>query len=282
MLQKLAQLDRRWIFLLVLIAVSVPLLLGLRFPERPSGMVRNVFQQVEGLEDGSVVLMAFDYDPPSQGELRPMAAAFTRHCAEKRHKMIFLTLWPQGTPMIQDNVEILKQEYPDYKYGRDYVNLGFRPGQEGVIRVIVNDLEQLFANDVDGTSLRADKMELTKNLKNIQQVDLVVNVSAGTPGAKEWVQYAATPYQLKTVVGTTGVGAPTLYPYYPDQLNGILGAIKAAAEYEQTILEKYPDLEKNPKAQEALRRMGPQLIAHVMLIGLIVLGNVIYFAGRNK
>jgi hypothetical protein len=37
-----------------------------------------------------------------------------------------------------------------------------------------------------------------------------------------------------------------------------------------------------PKFQEAQRRMAPQLVAHVLMVGLIVVGNVIYFAGRRK
>ena len=33
---------------------------------------------------------------------------------------------------------------------------------------------------------------------------------------------------------------------------------------------------------EARRRMGPQLIAHLLMIALIVAGNVIYFTDRRK
>ena len=33
---------------------------------------------------------------------------------------------------------------------------------------------------------------------------------------------------------------------------------------------------------EAQRRMGPQLVAHILMIILIVMGNVIFFANRRK
>ncbi len=59
-------------------------------------------------------------------------------------------------------------------------------------------------------------------------------------------------------------------------------AIKGAAEYEFLLLEAYPQLRENPGTQEALRRMGPQLLAHLVLIGLIVVGNVVYFVGRSR
>ena len=39
-------LDRRWIFLAMLLAVALPILFALRFPEIPSPMVRGVFDAV--------------------------------------------------------------------------------------------------------------------------------------------------------------------------------------------------------------------------------------------
>ncbi|MFP6769088.1 MAG: hypothetical protein VB859_13010 [Planctomycetaceae bacterium] len=276
----LSNLDRRWIFLAMGISIAIPMLLGLVFPEEPSPEVIDVFNAVETLEDGSNILMAYDYDPASKGELEPMAAAFVRHCAEKRHKLFFITLWPAAIPMLQKNIAILKREYPGYTYGEHYVNLGFRPGNEGVIKVVVTDLKKLYGNDVNGTDL--NELPMTANVKNIQSMDLIVNVSAGTPGSKEWVQYAATPFGIRMVAGVTGVGYTPLVPYVPDQLAGILGAIKAAAEYEEAVMQNYPELRKNHATQEGLRRMGPQLVAHMLVIVLIIVGNIIFFMDRKR
>ena len=274
-------LDRRWIFLGMGIVVAIPMLLGLSFPEEPSEMVRDVFKAVDELPDGSNVLMAYDYDPATKGELEPMAATFTRHCAKKKHKLYFITLWPAAVPMLRQNIDIVENEFgDDYTYGENYVNLGFRPGNEGVIKVVVTDLKDLFANDVNGEALQ--DIPMTRNIKNIQQMDLIVNVSAGTPGAKEWVQYAASKYQIKMVAGVTGVGAPALYPYVPSQLTGLLGAIKAAAEYEQAVSEAYPEFNENRATKEALRRMGPQLVAHLYIVALIILGNIIHFTEKKR
>ena len=113
-------------------------------------------------------------------------------------------------------------------------------------------------------------------------VQMIINVSAGKPGSKEWVQYAATPFDIPMISGTVGVQAPSLYPYIPEQLDGVLGAIKAAAEYEQTLIEAYPKFKDNPNAQDGVRRMGPQLVAHILMIALIVAGNIIYFVGKKR
>jgi hypothetical protein len=153
---------------------------------------------------------------------------------------------------------------------------------------------------------------MCKEIDNIQQMKLIINVSAGYPGTKEWVQYAATPFpDVHLVAGNTGVQASQMYPYIPNQLPGMLGAIKGAAEYEELVVDKY-DRQRNrtpparyqgaaeyeelvvdkydrqqertppPRYQEAKRRMGPQLVAHLLMIVLIICGNVVYFMGRRQ
>ena len=47
-------------------------------------------------------------------------------------------------------------------------------------------------------------------------------------------------------------------------------------------VEGYPEIAANPKAQEAKRRMGPQLVAHSLMVVLIIIGNGIYYVGRKR
>jgi hypothetical protein len=283
MLELFEKLDRRYIFLLMLLAVAIPILFGLRFPEKESVLARNVFEEIERLQEGDPVLLAFDFDPGSEGELGPMATAFTLHCAKKKLRMYFIGLWPVGPQMIDDAInKVIRADFPELEYGKDYVNLGYKPGNEGVIKVIVTDLRELYTTDDKGTNV--DQIPMMKGIRSVQDFDLVVEVSAGYVGTKEWVQYAVTPYQgkVRLVAGCTGVQAPLLYPYIPEQLPGLLGAIKGAAEYEKLVVEKYLGDDPDPKYLEGIRRMGPQLVAHVLMILLIIAGNVIFFAGRRR
>ncbi|MCH8164794.1 MAG: hypothetical protein IH889_04225 [Planctomycetes bacterium] len=279
-------LDRRWIFLLMLLSVAIPILLQVRFPEKPTGLAQNVFDEIENLNEGDPVLLAFDFDPGSEGELGPMATAFTRHCCEKKLKMYFLGLWPVGPQMIDDTInKVIRADFPKLEYGKDYLNLGYKPGNEGVIKVIVTDLRELYTTDDKGTNV--DQIEMMNGIYSVQDFELVINISAGYVGTKEWVQYAATPYPetIRLVAGCTGVQAPLLYPYIPEQLTGLLGAIKGAAEYEKLVIDKYDRAlgrEPDGKYLEGIRRMGPQLVAHVLMILLIIAGNIIFFTERKR
>jgi hypothetical protein len=281
MLHILQNLDRRWIFLAMLLVVAVPILAQGSFPEKPTQLVQDAFDYIEDLPEGSNILFSLDYEPSSEGELSPMTTALVRHCCLKRHKMFFMTLWPGGLPLLDRNIrQIIEKEFADLKLkdGEDYVNLGFNAGKEVVIIVMGTNLRKMFPNDIDGTLL--DDIPMTANISNLSDMQLIVNISAGNPGMKEWVQYAASPLNIKLVVGSTAVQAPQAYPYYPSQMLGLLAAIKGAAEYEAALGNKYPRY-RDPKYNEGIRRMAPQFWAHLLIIGLIVLGNGIFFAERR-
>ncbi len=276
-----ANIDRRWIFLAMALAVAVPILIDRPFPELPTPQTKVVFDTVENLPPGSKIMLAMDYDPGSAAELAPMATAFVRHCCLKRHKMYFLTLWPGGPPLIEQTIrDVIQDEFADanLKNGEDYVNLGYKPGNEVAIKLIANDLQKLYTTDVAGTGL--DQIPMTRNINNVRDMDLVLNVSAGYPGGKEWVQYAGTQGKLRLAIGCTGVQAPQMYPYFPDQLIGILAAIKGAAEYEAALGQKYEQY-RDPKKTVAIKRMAPQLVAHLLMVGLIILGNVAHFTQKR-
>jgi hypothetical protein len=282
MLAWLNNLDRRWIFLLMFLAVALPILLQLHVPETTTELSQAVFDEIEKLKPGDKILVSFDYDPGSEAELGPMATSIVHQCCEKKLKIYFMALWPVAPALIEENIrKVIQADFPDMVYGQDYVNLGYKSGYEAVIKVIVTDLPSLYTTDARGTSI--DQVPMCRGLTNIQGMNLLVSVSAGYPGTKEWIQYAVTPYpdKLKLVSGCTGVQAPQLFPYIPNQLPGLLVAIKGAAEYEKLVNDKYSGPSPDPKYLEADRRMSPQLVAHLLIIGLIVGGNVLYFLERR-
>jgi hypothetical protein len=282
MLQLLERIDRRVAFLLMGLAVAIPILFPLPLSYKPSPQAQAAFDAVERLPAGSKVVFTFDYDPASSGELQPMANALLYHCAVKRHKLYFMALWAPGKTICSDTIAaILLKYWPDAKYGVDYVELGYQSGNEGVIKIAATDLRQQYKTDIKGTPL--DAIPVMAGVNNLQSMELLITISAGYPGSKEWVQYLCTPFpKTKMITGTTGVQSVGLYPYIPNQIVGMLGAIKGAAEYETIVNERYPVAGgRVPELVEAQRRMGPQLVAHLLMVALIVLGNVIFLMQRK-
>lgn len=280
-LARLGRLDRRWIFLSVALAIAVPMLLELRFPEVPGPMAHATFDAIEAVPEGSRVLIAFDYDPGTSAELQPMANAIVHHCASRGHRLVFVALWPFGKQIADATIaEILNEFHPQLKEGVDWVQLGYQTGNEGVIKLMSTSLPEQYPSDAKGRPLA--EIPLMKEVATLRDFRLIASVSGGYPGAKEWVQYAngPMPEAFTLVSGTTGVQASQLLPYYPAQMEGLLIAVKGAAEYEMLVSEKYPVSSHPERLGQGRVRMGPQLVAHLLVIGLIVLGNVAMVAGR--
>ena len=67
------QLDRRLIYLILLIGVIVPLIVPLGFRGEISDLAKQVYNMVQSTPANSVVIISFDYDPSTATELQPMA-----------------------------------------------------------------------------------------------------------------------------------------------------------------------------------------------------------------
>lgn len=273
------EVERRIIFLFIFVAVAAPLLFPITFSEKPSEVVRAVFDKIEGLPSGSTVLLSFDFDPAMAPEVQPMANAISRHCLEKGHKVIFMSLWATGQALLtQSLTQYILPEFPEKQDGVDYVNIGYKAGNEGVLNVIVTNFEKMFPTDVN--SIPLSSVEIFDDITSCKDLDFIVSIGGGLPGPKEWVLFVGDPGDVPVAAGVAAVVAPQLYPYYPAQMVGILGGVKGAAEYEFVLKETYPKFKDMPTP--GLRMMGPQTLAHLVIMSFIVIGNIVHFIGRRR
>ncbi len=266
----LADMDRRIIFVVIAVAVVIPLLFPLGMRVKVTSQTQAVYDEVENLPAGSNVLVAFDYDPAAAPEVHPMALAFLHHCFQKKHKVIIMALWPMGAQLAVSAMAEMNQDF-DLEYGRDYVNLGFKPGGDIVVKSLGASFPEIFPKDMAGAPTAG--LPIMAKVRNLKDIDLIMDLSAGDPGIPAWVRVANALYQRKVVGGCTAVSAPQFFPYLQTgQLIGLLGGLKGAAEYE--TLTAYPG--------KASPRMDSQSVAHVVIIAFILFANISYFILRKK
>ena len=262
---KLQAIDRRIIFLMIAAAIVIPTLKPLGMPVRVTKEVKNVYDSIEALPPRSVVLIANDYDPASEPELYPMTLAVMRHCFKKDLRVIAMTLWPGGPGLITRALEKASKEYGKEE-GKDYVNLGFKTGGVTVIVTMGQDLKSAFPE-----ALKSE-MPVLEGVKTLRDIDYAVDISAGVPGLEQWIAYGSDQYGFKLGGGSTGVMAADFYPFLASgQLDGLMGGLKGAAEYEKLI----------EKPSKATAGMDAQSIAHVIIIIFVILGNIAYFTTRK-
>ena len=266
---RLRDIDRRVIFIFIAAAVVIPLLRPLGLPLKASPPARALFREIENLDRGSVVLIAFDYDPATNIELGPMSLALLRHSFRKGHKVVGMALWPQGAGLARMSFSEAAKSF-NVEYGVDYVNLGFKAGGIVVIDSLGRDISESFPTDIDGRPV--ETLPLMENIKTYGDLDFVIGLSAGDPGLPFWIMIAQGRYGKRVGGGCTAVSAPMLYPYFPNQLVGLLGGMKGAAEYELLVDAK----------GAATKGMDAQSIAHAAIVVFVIIGNVFFFISRRR
>ncbi len=259
-------LDRRIIYTLVALAVAIPLIWPIGLPIRITPEVQSVFDKIENLPEGSNIMMSADFDPASQPELYPMMKAVMRHIARKKHKLAITVLWPNGPNLVAQCIEEVKEEYPNWRSGDDFVFLGYQVGGTIVIIGVGNSFVETFPKDYYGNA--TSTMPVIKNFNRLGQADYMIMFEAGNSG-DWWIVYGTEVHDVEVGGGVTAVVAPQYYPYLQaKQLNGIIGGLKGAAEYE--MLMEHPDM--------AVAAMDSQSMVHALLFVAIVLANIFAFA----
>jgi len=278
----LGSLDRRIIFLIVGLSVLIPLLKPewVNLPIRPRPESQVVFNEINKLNEGDKVLLSFEYGPSTKPEIHPMSIAVLKHLYAKNIQVYGFALWPDGNFMSTEAFSEVSHDYGK-KYGIDYVNLGYKPGAEAVVKGIASDIRAQYTVDLKGTPI--DDIPMMKDVVNIENFDFVFSLSAGFPGSTEWVQYACDPKNIPLSTGVTSIQVTDILPYVENgQIRGILAGMPGAAEYESLVETELKEMGLSVKPGKASSMMAAQSIAHVIIVLFIIFGNITYYITRKN
>ena len=269
-LQKILTLDRRWIFLMVLVIALVFYKITIPMPVKVTQQTQSFYDTIEQLKAGDIVHITADYTVSVVPEIYPMNKAVVRRLLEKDVKIIVSTLWTEGVPLIDrvfnETRAELQREGKIKTYGVDYVNLGYKSGNDVVMTRLGTSFAETFPVDSRGTPVA--QIPLMKRVKNFNDIALMVNFSVGNPGIRQWLQQVQRRYNVKMLCGATGIMSPDLYSFYQSgQLKGFLAGLVGAAEYENLL--------NRPGMANA--GMTVQSFEHLSIILLIIVVNIAFF-----
>jgi len=277
LLLRFQNMDRRWVFLGMAIAIVVPMLLPFSMPFKVDKRVQDLYDRVEALDAGDSVYISADFDPGSRPELEPFFRAHLHHLFRQDVRVVMGTLWATAPPLVKPIFEEIAGEFGK-EYGVDWVFLGYIDGRELAIKSLGQSVRKTFPRDDRGNAV-AD-LEVMRGLDAMRDFDILTSVSAGFPGTQAFVLQIQGQYNLEMASACTAVSAPDYIPYYQSgQLFGLSGGMPGSAQYEKLVYADVP-VEDRPRLA-ATAGMNVLSVGHMYIIILIFLGNLAFFLTRS-
>ena len=299
---RIQALDRRWIYLMIALAITIPLLVVFDSKTYTTEPTENIYQLIDsfaGREDRAI-LINFMHDASTMPELFPMEVAILRHAFLRDVKVFTICFLATAAPLVDYAINTVKEEFENVVSGVNYINLGFKPGALylPIILGMGDDIAEAVETDSEGRQVA--NLPMMEGLKNYNELQLVIETSGSNWGGT-WFTYARPRFGVNVAAGITAVMAADVYPFLQTgQLIGMLAGLKGAAEYEKMVdlfaAQRKPfsrDIARTQhvsitddtvpyKFKQARVGMNAQTVAHILIIVFIILGNIGYFVEKQK
>lgn len=280
LLERLERVDRRFVFAIVALTLSVPFFFNWEacIDVQITPPVESAYDFVEALDPGSRVLVSFDYGPSTVAEIGPGAVAIVKHLMRKRARLVVIALWPDAPALAREMVSRVADD-AGYAVFEDWVFLGYKyggPTGSGVIEPLGTSFQSVFPWTVSvpgGPSRSTAQVPLLEGVSGYKDFALLVSFSAGVPGVKEYVQMANSRYKIPVISAVSRVTAPEMYPFLNSgQLTGLVAGVSSGAEYEKLLDER----------GLAHGILPVQSVTQIAIIVLVLLGNLLHFLSGRR
>lgn len=299
------KVDRRYIYIVVALAVIIPLIYPLGLKTYTTTPVEDLYRHIDKIaeRDDKAILIDFSHDTATMPELYPMEIALLKHCFERKIKVFTISYYAPGAAIIEMALSEVKEDYPNIKPNVDYCNFGFKSPALflPIVLGMGDDISEAVETNSEGCML--ENLPIMKEIKNYDNIQVIIETSGSSSGLF-YVTYARGKFGVDVAVGITAVMAADVYPYLQTgQLIGSLGGLKGAAEYEELVdvfatnnldysKKKARDVKWRSgqyslgkidyKYKKARIGMDAQAIVHILIILFILIGNIGYFIEKKQ
>jgi hypothetical protein len=275
--QTLYAIDRRVLYGILMLLVGWQVLKPITVPNVTMGMSKDLFDKIESLNPGDVVLIESDWTTSTAGESRGQFKALIRHLMRKEVKFVTTAIDPLAPGIGEIFIEEVKREEPPdgprYQKGRDYEIAGYFPNAENHVQAMVTNIRK----ELNSKGLaNSPVLEGITDLSDMKAVMLVTASSS----INVWYERLRNKAPLGLMC--TAVMAGENIPYHASgQLFGMTIGAKGAFDYETLLQEHYPD-DKYKNLDTGSRYMSPLFFALLLLIVSVIIGNVAMVMLRKK
>jgi hypothetical protein len=271
MLEKLNNLDSRWMYLALVIVLIIPVMKPIGMPVSVNkDLTQRAYDTIGALPAGSIVMFDVAYSASTDTELTPMMMAIMEQMAKKGLKLLVAGQWESGLFFVKDKVAAKAKSF-GWKYGVDWVNIGFKAGGISTFRAMATDFwKGAMGIDIDKTPF--EQLPIMQRVKKLDEnaISCIVIYESGSPGMETWITYFP---KISLVKASVAAEIASSVRYIPTgQLKGLIPGMRGAAEYEKLV----------GKPGVSTQLMDAQSLSCLLIIGLIVLGNIAFFSSKKK
>ncbi len=282
----LDRLDRRIVYVAVMLSLLVPILFGSALKSAEFKSSQMFYDKIENLEvrDDELVLVAMDWSPSTKAENEPQTAIAIEHLMKRRIKFAVITTDQQGVPFLinlpQKVADRLHERTGEtWEYGKDWVNLGYRPGRHIMIQQFPKspDLHRFLKVDARNTPL--SQVPCMRNIRRFSQIPLLIEITGFVMGLEYWLQFFQTDAHRPPVIhGCTSITIPQAYIFLDSgQLEGLLEGMAGCAHYAELVGYTLD----NP--HKVMTNMTALSLAHFVIIAFIIVGNIgMFLKARHR
>jgi len=261
LLRTLQTVDRRVLYALLLLSVTIPFFLTMKIPVKISPSTQKLYDTVESIPEGSFVIFGTDWSAGTRGENGAQTEALMRHVMRHKLRFAILCFDPQSATLAQTIAERLQPEY-GYKEGVNWTNWGYRVQEVLFFKALANDVVNTVKADNHGAPIQT--LPVMKGVTSAADVKLLLNVNP-TNTYTYYIQFLQGPFHIPMVFACTAVMAPEAFNYVESgQISGMLNGLMGAIEYEQLL----------GVVGRATKDSNCLSFAHLLIIFLMVMGNV--------
>jgi hypothetical protein len=268
---RLANIDRRIIFVFVALICLAPLVMGFWIPNIVSPPTQALFDTVAKTPPDKLVVLHTNWDPGTSAENGPQTEALMAHLFKLKRRFAILSMYAQQGPTLAEGIADKVAKEFGAQYGKDWVNWGFKTGGTAWQQALPKNVPGALGGK-DWKAVPLSQLPVMNGVKTFDDnVSLVVDITpSGTLG--DWIAFVGQPHHVPIGFACTAVMAPEAYPFLDSgQIIGLMTGMAGAAQYFQLLGRK----------GFVTLAMTSQAMAHFLILALIAIGNVGYFAGRR-
>lgn len=183
--------------------------------------------------EGAPVLLVFDYEPATNGEMEASGASLIDHLLLLRHpQLALISTSPTGSALAE---RFMSTTLADRKYqrGMQYVDLGFLPG--GLAGVHEFARSPAVAVPLGADSAQVWASPVLQGVRSLSDFASIIILTDSAESGRIWVeQTAGLRGGSSMILVSSAQAGPMLLPYFDaGQINGLVAGVNGAVGAEQ-------------------------------------------------